>query len=125
MTARRWGLGAAALTLVSIVGLTLWPSVGFGAGSGGSNGVVALAAPAPGATRTYYIAADEVEWDYAPTGSNRITGQPFEGDALTFVQNGPDRIGKVYRKAVYREYTDATFNRLKARTAADSHLGVL
>jgi hypothetical protein len=28
-------------------------------------------------TRTYYIAADEVEWDYAPGGSNPITGMPF------------------------------------------------
>ncbi|HVN10467.1 MAG TPA: hypothetical protein VMT69_00105 [Kineosporiaceae bacterium] len=27
-----------------------------------------------GVTRTYYIAADEVAWDYAPTGRNQITG---------------------------------------------------
>lgn len=30
-----------------------------------------------GQTRTYYVAADEVPWDYAPSGMNRITGQPF------------------------------------------------
>ncbi len=29
--------------------------------------------PAP-ATQTYYIAADEVVWDYAPSGMDRITG---------------------------------------------------
>ena len=125
MTARRWGMGAAALAGVALVGLALWPAVGLGAAGRPGSAIAALAAPAPGVTRTYYIAADEVEWDYAPTGINQITGQPFEGDALTFVQNGPDRIGKVYRKAVYREYTDATFNRLKTRTAAEQHLGVL
>ena len=28
-------------------------------------------------TRTYYIAADEVAWDYAPSGINEISGEPF------------------------------------------------
>jgi manganese oxidase len=32
---------------------------------------------APGAVRTYYIAAEDVTWDYAPTGVNQITGIPF------------------------------------------------
>lgn len=27
-----------------------------------------------GQTRTYYIASDEVKWNYAPTGMNEITG---------------------------------------------------
>ena len=30
-----------------------------------------------GQTRTYYIAADEVKWDFAPTGINQMTGKPF------------------------------------------------
>lgn len=63
--------------------------------------------------RVYYIAADEVEWDYAPSGMNQATGQPFDDVANVFVQNGPDRIGKVYVKALYREYTDATFTTLE------------
>jgi hypothetical protein len=29
-----------------------------------------------GRVRTYFIAADEVEWDYAPSGGNKITGEP-------------------------------------------------
>ena len=41
-----------------------------------------------GQTRHYYIAADEVEWDYAPSGMNRITGQPFDDTANVFVQGG-------------------------------------
>ena len=59
-----------------------------------------------GQTRTYWIAADDVVWDYAPTGINQITGEPFDEVANVFVQNGPDRIGKVYLKALYREYTE-------------------
>ncbi len=78
-----------------------------------------------GKVRTYYIAADEVLWDYAPLGSNQITGAPFSGADLRWVQRGPDRIGSVYRKALYREYTDATFTTLKPRTAEWEHLGYL
>jgi manganese oxidase len=75
--------------------------------------------------RTYYIAADEVTWDYAPGGKNQITGKPF-GDAESFwVANGPHQIGKIFNKAVYREYTDATFARLKPRQKEWEHLGFL
>lgn len=35
------------------------------------------------------------------------------------------RIGPEYRKALYREYTDATFTSLKARPEAEQHLGLL
>lgn len=31
-------------------------------------------------TRTYYIAAVEREWDYAPTGYNKIKGIKLEDD---------------------------------------------
>src|SRR4051812_20548616 len=79
----------------------------------------------PPQTRTYFIAADEVAWDYAPTGSNQITGQPFGDTENVFVQNGPDRIGHVYKKARYREYTDATFTTLKPVPAQWQHLGIL
>ena len=74
-------------------------------------------------TRTYYIAADEVEWNYAPTGKNQITGQPFDEDASVFTKQGDDRIGSTYIKSLYRAYTDATFKTLKQRTPAEEHLG--
>jgi FtsP/CotA-like multicopper oxidase with cupredoxin domain len=79
----------------------------------------------PGQTRTYYIAADEVEWDYAPSGINQITGQPFDEIQKTWTGRKADRIGTVYKKAVYREYTDDTFRTLKPRTAEWEHLGYL
>jgi FtsP/CotA-like multicopper oxidase with cupredoxin domain len=34
-------------------------------------------------------------------------------------------IGKVYRRAVYREYTDETFSKLKPRTPEWEHAGIL
>lgn len=78
-----------------------------------------------GRVRTYFIAADEVDWDYAPSGLNKITGKPFEGYPKVFVENGPHRIGKVYRKAIYREYTDETFTTLKPRSPEWEHAGIL
>ncbi len=76
-------------------------------------------------TRTYYVAAEEVAWDYAPSGGNRITGQPFEGIAEFVATSGHHRIGRVYRKAIYREYTDSTFTTLKPRPPEWEHLGIL
>lgn len=80
----------------------------------------------PPATRTYYVAADEVDWDYAAgEDRNLVTGQPYDSVARVFVGSGPTDIGRVYRKAVYREYADSTFTTLKARAPAWEHLGIL
>jgi len=78
-----------------------------------------------GKVRTYYIAADEVPWNYAPSGKNLITGKPFDDNASVYVKNGQDRIGSTYIKAVYREYTDNTFTHLKPRPPQWQHLGIL
>ena len=88
-------------------------------------GWVGRSQAAPSKTRHYFIAADEVEWDYAPSGLNKITGQPFDEGANVFVQRGAQRIGRVYRKAIYREYTDATFTKLKPVQPEWKHLGML
>jgi hephaestin len=76
-------------------------------------------------TRLYYVAADEVEWDYAPGGVEPMTGKPFEGMAKAYTERGPHRIGRVYQKALYREYTDGTFSVLKDRPAGSEYLGSL
>lgn len=87
---------------------------------------ISNAMPAPkGKTRTYYIAADEVQWDYSPSGMNQITGEAFDEEANVFVQNGFDRIGSVYLKSQYREYTDDTFSTLKSIPARWQHKGIL
>ena len=80
---------------------------------------------ATGRVRTYYVAAEEVEWDYAPLGIDMTTGKPFEGTAEAYTQPGPHRIGRVYRKAIYREYTDGTFTTRKPRLPQDEYLGLL
>ncbi|HTU47834.1 MAG TPA: multicopper oxidase domain-containing protein [Bryobacteraceae bacterium] len=79
----------------------------------------------PPVTRTYYIAADEVEWDYAPTGTNLIEGRPFNANEKAFMEAGPTVIGRKAMKALYREYTDGSFTTLKARPPEWEHLGYL
>jgi hephaestin len=75
--------------------------------------------------RSYYVAADEVDWDYAPGGVDKMMGMKFDGYSKVFIERGPHRIGSVYRKAIYREYTDETFSQLKPRPAEWEHTGIL
>ncbi len=91
-----------------------------GCGGGAQKG----SSPA-GKTRTYYVAADEVDWDYAPSGIDQAMGHPFDGLAKAFMEHGPHRIGRVYHKAIYREYTDGTFTTLKPRPPEWEHAGIL
>jgi hephaestin len=79
----------------------------------------------PAKVRMYYIAADEVNWDYAPGGVNKMMGMKFEGYSKVFVERGPHRIGSIYRKALYHEYTDETFAHLKPRPAEWESSGIL
>lgn len=76
-------------------------------------------------TRTYYIAADEVAWNYAPDGRNMITGEPFNEDADTFVKAGPDRVGSTYTKCLYHNYSGEDFTRQLPRPADQDYLGLL
>lgn len=78
-----------------------------------------------GNIRTYYIAADEIQWNYTPKGRDEAMGMPFDAIARTFTQPGPHQIGSVYKKAVYREYTDATFSTLKQRPSGQAYLGLV
>src|SRR5579862_3384143 len=55
----------------------------------------------------------------------KMMGMKFEGWGEMFTKSGPHAIGKVYRKAVYREYTDASFAKLKPRPSEWEHLGIL
>jgi manganese oxidase len=71
------------------------------------------------------VSADEVEWDYAPHNMDHMTGKPFDKSTMIWVEKGKDRIGQVYRKAIYREYTDSTFQTLKPRTVEYEHMGIL
>jgi FtsP/CotA-like multicopper oxidase with cupredoxin domain len=108
-------------TLASAGGMTMGASEGAGYWSGVSGG----AFESDGVTRTYYIRADRVVWDYAPLGRNEITGKPFDRTADTYVRRGRGRIGSRYEKCLYRGYTDPSFAQLQARPADEQYLGLL
>ncbi|CAL1573460.1 unnamed protein product [Knipowitschia caucasica] len=78
-----------------------------------------------GRQRVYYVGIVEDYWDYAPSGKNLLNGQDIRGDefASVFLAEGPDRIGKVYKKAMYREFTDGTFTQLAPRAQWLGYLG--
>ncbi len=54
-------------------------------------------------------------WDYAPDNGESCSGttQPFGDDALVAVTANSTRIGRTYIKALFVEYTDATFKTKK------------
>ncbi|MGH3722156.1 MAG: multicopper oxidase domain-containing protein [Pseudonocardiaceae bacterium] len=94
--------------------------------AGCASGVSAGLGPQTGPEdRVYYIAADEVAWNYAPTGTNMITGEQFDATANKYVQARPDRIGSIHTKCLYRGYTDATFTHQLPRPAGEQYLGLL
>uniref|UniRef100_A0A8C9ELG6 ferroxidase n=1 Tax=Pavo cristatus TaxID=9049 RepID=A0A8C9ELG6_PAVCR len=57
-------------------------------------------------TWTHYIAAEEMDWDYAPV-------KPPSLDSRLFLEAGPQRIGSKYKKVMFVEYEDATFKKRK------------
>lgn len=83
----------------------------------------------PVQTRMYYIAAEEVVWNYVPEGRNVFSGEPFTKMDSVFavrIPAGPHpRIGSSYLKARYVEYTDASFTTPKPIAPEWSHLGIL
>ena len=86
---------------------------------------VAKAEPVTPNVRTYYIAADEVDWDYAPGGLNKMMGMKFEGilESVHRARPSPHRYG--LPQSLYREYTDGTFTQLRPRAPEWQHTGLL
>nr|XP_060612582.1 coagulation factor VIII-like [Anolis sagrei ordinatus] len=63
----------------------------------------------------HYIAAEEVDWDYAPAKGLNPDKQ--------FLAPGPQRIGSKYKKVRFVEYEDRTFTRQKGSNP--DHMGIL
>lgn len=78
-----------------------------------------------GVVRTYYIAVDEVVWDYVPSGKNAMNGLPLSEQTPKWAQGRPYLLGSKFKKAIYQEYTDETFSILKPRAPEWEHLGML
>uniref|UniRef100_A0A672VA33 Coagulation factor VIII n=1 Tax=Strigops habroptila TaxID=2489341 RepID=A0A672VA33_STRHB len=60
-------------------------------------------------TWTHYIAAEEMDWDYAPV----------KNMTSLFLEAGPQRIGSRYKKVMFVEYEDATFKKRKVSDQLD------
>src|SRR6185369_8400269 len=136
-------LGGALLLLLGLM-------TGCNGGGGGSAPTTAVATP--GVTRTFFIAAEDVTWDFAPTAVNQISGTPFanytgvnaDASVVTMTRRiafdnassavnpvnftadpAAIQVGTKYKKTLYVEYTDATFTTKKAVPAEWQHLGAL
>lgn len=73
-----------------------------------------MVAPAAGqVTRHYYVAAEDVVWDFAPSGQNLIHGGPIPQPWTNYTR---------WKKVRYIEYTDGTF---RYRKTQPEWLGVL
>ncbi|XP_032331542.1 coagulation factor VIII isoform X1 [Camelus ferus] len=69
-------------------------------------------------TWVHYIAAEEEDWDYAPSS---LTSSDGSYKSL-YLNNGPQRIGRKYKKVRFIAYTDETF---KTREAIQYESGIL
>uniref|UniRef100_A0A452FA46 Coagulation factor VIII n=1 Tax=Capra hircus TaxID=9925 RepID=A0A452FA46_CAPHI len=69
-------------------------------------------------TWVHYIAAEEDDWDYAPSV---LTSNDRSYKSL-YLNHGPQRIGRKYRKVRFIAYTDGTF---KTREAIQHESGIL
>ena len=90
----------------------------------------APAAPAGGAgggrVRTYFVAADEVDWTFIPArGDRALTGKQDDFSKDAGAKGMLDPNATTYRKARFRQYTDSTFRTLAPRDEHWTHLGVL
>ncbi len=79
--------------------------------------LVAFCEPAAARVRIHYIAADEVMWNYAPLRMNPIAGTPLPPLL-------PTQLGWTFQKAIYREYTDATFAHLVPVAPSERYHGM-
>jgi len=76
------------------------------------NGV--LPSPTPpdfkwnGEVRRYYVAAEEVEWNYAPTGWDNCLGVPLDLSPRA-KHAAALQYGTTWLKGLYRGYTDSSF----------------
>lgn len=114
LLSRRHILGIIILAMIVLVGLLVF-SRQLSRNPIGSKGKV----------RVYYIAADEITWNYAPTGKNVITNQPFTAQQAVYAVNSANTIGSAYKKAVYQQYTDDSFTKLTPVPADQAYLGLL
>uniref|UniRef100_A0A8C7XI74 Hephaestin n=1 Tax=Oryzias sinensis TaxID=183150 RepID=A0A8C7XI74_9TELE len=78
-------------------------------------------------SKTYYIAAVEIDWDYSPnrTWEAEMFRDQGMNPAPAFVDPQGGFIGSRYKKVVYRQYTNEKFTKPVERTPDMEHLGIM
>ncbi|XP_033979525.1 coagulation factor V [Trematomus bernacchii] len=69
----------------------------------------------------YYIAAEEIIWDYAPSMPEYVD----EDFKLQYLKQSASRIGRKYKKAVYTLYTNESFTERLETKQRKNELGIL
>jgi FTR1 family protein len=79
--------------------------------------------------RLYFVAVEDVDWDYAPTGRNGLTGRAFtdpaENDTALYMVRTERLLGSRVLKSRFVEYTDKSFSTVKAPAIQWLHTGIL
>ncbi|XP_055956020.1 hephaestin-like protein [Patella vulgata] len=78
--------------------------------------------------RRFAVAATEVNWDYATVQSDFVSGIGLNdprADGNIYIKHDNNFIGTVYKKAVFKAYTDTSFSTPVTRGFDASHLGIL
>jgi manganese oxidase len=72
-----------------------------------------------GQVRRYYIAAEQVTWDYVPSGWDNWLGVPIKDSPRANLAGvtATGSLGTKWQKALYRGYTDASFTTLLPQPA--------
>ncbi|XP_036890788.1 coagulation factor V isoform X2 [Sturnira hondurensis] len=68
-----------------------------------------------GNRKYYYIAAEEISWDYSKSAQSEMDAEDNEAVAE----------GTVYKKVVFQKYLDSTFTKREPRGEYEEHLGIL
>ncbi|KAG7317660.1 hypothetical protein KOW79_018695 [Hemibagrus wyckioides] len=81
----------------------------------------------PGHVRRYFIAAEEILWNYAPSGKNLLTGTQLDedSDSKEFFSTDDGKLGGKYWKVRYTGYRDDTFTSRINQSGSEDHLGIL
>ncbi|KAK2890793.1 hypothetical protein Q8A67_013436 [Cirrhinus molitorella] len=57
----------------------------------------------------HYIAAEEMDWDYSSQSGDRPSSSSSAAAASQWFRKDPQRLGSVYKKVAFVEYTDKTY----------------
>ena len=82
----------------------------------------------PGAVtvRPYFITAEEISWNYVPSGQYQCTTsggpRPFEGEETFYTNVANNTMGTIYTKAVYKRYDGPAF---VTQIQSPAHQGLL